>query len=114
MHYLIQAAHYMAVTGRKAWYIAVVILGKEFQFARIERDEAMIANLIAIEEAFWNSYVVPQIMPPPDGSKACALFWNAYCWRYSFSCHTGCAACFHLRTGGSITPKPHRNRAASG
>ena len=71
MHYLIQAAHYMAVTGRKAWYIAVVILGKEFQFARIERDESMIANLIAIEEAFWNSYVVPQIMPPPDGSKAC-------------------------------------------
>ncbi len=30
MHYLIQAAHYMAVTGRKAWYIAVVILGKEY------------------------------------------------------------------------------------
>ena len=48
MHYLIQCAHYMAVTGKKAWYIAVVILGKAFQFARIERDDAMIANLIAI------------------------------------------------------------------
>ncbi len=37
----------------------------------IERDDAMIGNLIAIEEAFWKSYVVPQIMPPPDGSKVC-------------------------------------------
>ena len=71
MHYLIQCAHYMAVTGKRAWYIAVVILGKAFQFARIERDDAMIANLVAIEEAFWNNYVVPGIIPPPDGSKAC-------------------------------------------
>ena len=71
MHYILQAAHYMAVTGRKAWYIAVVILGQEFKFARIERDDAMISNLTAIEEAFWKSYVVPQIMPPPDGSKVC-------------------------------------------
>ena len=71
MHYLIQCAHYMAVTGKKAWYIAVVILGKAFQFARIERNEAMIANLVAIEEAFWNGHVVPGIIPPPDGSEAC-------------------------------------------
>ena len=71
MHYLIQASHYMAVTGRKAWYIAVVILGKEFKFARIERDDDMISNLIAIEEAFWNNHVIPKIMPPPDGSKVC-------------------------------------------
>ena len=71
MHYIIQCAHYMAVTGRKAWYIAVVILGKEFKFARIEHDDAMIASLVAIEEAFWNNHVVPRIMPPPDGSKIC-------------------------------------------
>ena len=71
MHYILQAAHYMAVTGRKAWYIAVVILGQEFKFARIERDDAMISNLTAIEEVFWKSYVVPQIIPPPDGSKVC-------------------------------------------
>lgn len=71
MHYIIQCAHYMAVTGRKAWYIAAVILGQEFKFAKITRDDAMIANLIAIEEAFWNNHIVPRIIPPPDGSKAC-------------------------------------------
>jgi len=71
MHYLIQCCHYMAVTGRSAWYIAVVILGQEFKYAKITRDDAMIANLIAIEEAFWNTHVVQRVMPPPDGSKAC-------------------------------------------
>ncbi len=71
MHYLIQCCHYMAVTGRSAWYIAVVILGQEFKYAKITRDDAMIANLTAIEEAFWNTHVVPRVMPPPDGSKAC-------------------------------------------
>ena len=71
MHYLIQCAHYMAVTGRSAWYIAVVILGQEFKYAKITRDDAMIANLVAIEEAFWNNHVVPRIMPSPDGSRAC-------------------------------------------
>ena len=71
MHYLIQCAHYMAVTGRCAWYIAVVILGQEFKFAKITRDDTMIANLIAIEEAFWNNHIIPRIMPPPDGSKTC-------------------------------------------
>ncbi len=71
MHYLIQCCHYMAVTGKKAWYIAVVILGQEFKYAKITRDDAMIANLIAIEEAFWNSHIIPRIVPPPDGSKAC-------------------------------------------
>lgn len=33
----IQCHHYMAVTGAKAWYIAVVILGREFLWQRIER-----------------------------------------------------------------------------
>ena len=71
MHHLIQCCHYMAVTGRSTWYIAVVILGQEFKYAKITRDNTMIANLTAIEEAFWNTHVVPRIMPPPDGSKVC-------------------------------------------
>lgn len=70
-HYLIQCHHYMAVTGRKAWYLAVVILGLGFQYTRIDRDEEMIRNLISIEEEFWKNRVVPKIMPEPDGSKAC-------------------------------------------
>lgn len=52
LHYLMQCCHYMAVTGRNAWYIAVVILGQDFKYARIDRDEQLISQLVAIEEAF--------------------------------------------------------------
>lgn len=70
-HYLIQCHHYMAVTGKKSWYIAVVILGQGFKFAEIPRDEGMIKNLICIEERFWKEHVAPGILPDPDGSRAC-------------------------------------------
>lgn len=70
-HYMIQCLHYMAVTGKREWYIAVVILGQGFKYAKITWDEGMIQNLIAIETDFWNSHIVPGIMPAPDGSKAC-------------------------------------------
>lgn len=70
-HYLIQCLHYMAVTGKRTWYIAAVILGREFQYARIDWDGQLIENLIKVEEEFWNRHVIPGIMPAPDGSKAC-------------------------------------------
>ena len=70
-HYLIQCCHYMAVTGKKAWYIAVVIMGREFKYVRIERDEAMIQKLTAIEKEFWEKHVLKGVMPAPDGSEAC-------------------------------------------
>ena len=68
--YEIQCHHYMAVTGADAWYIAVCILGKDFKWRRIERDEEMIQMLIEIEEKFWNENVLLGQMPSPDGSKA--------------------------------------------
>lgn len=77
-HYLIQCLHYMAVTGRNAWYLAVVILGQGFQYVKIERDEDMICNLISIEQSFWQDHVVPAVMPDPDGSKACDAVLEQY------------------------------------
>lgn len=68
--YQIQCHHYMAVTGAEAWYIAALILGREFIWHRIERDEELIQNLIQIESDFWNEHVVPHIMPEPDGSES--------------------------------------------
>lgn len=68
--YELQCHHYMAVTGTDAWYIAVVILGKDFLWHRIERDEVLIRNLISIESDFWNNHVIPRIMPEPDGSES--------------------------------------------
>lgn len=70
-HYLIQCLHYMAVTGRNEWYIAVVILGREFKYQKIVWDDSLIQKLIAVEEIFWNQNIIPKKMPEPDGSNAC-------------------------------------------
>lgn len=67
-HYELQCHHYMMVTGAKAWYLAVVILGKEFKYKKIERDEELIQNLITIEKEFWENHVLTNTMPDPDGS----------------------------------------------
>lgn len=71
LHYVMQCYHYMAVTGKRTWYIAAVILGREFTYRRLNWDDELINRLIAIEQDFWDSHVVKGIIPPPDGSKAC-------------------------------------------
>jgi len=77
-HYLIQCYHYMAVTGKKTWYIAVVILGVGFRYKKIEWDDNIINNLIIIEKDFWEQNVQKGIMPDPDGSKVCDEILNEY------------------------------------
>lgn len=49
----------------------VVILSQEFKYIKIERDEAVIRDLIQIESDFWHNHVLPKIMPEPDGSNIC-------------------------------------------
>lgn len=69
LSYQIQCYHYMSVCNADAWYIAVLIYGREFKYYRLERDEEMLANLIQIEEDFWKNHVLARVMPDPDGSK---------------------------------------------
>ena len=68
-HYIIQCCHYMAVMDWDYMYLACVILGKDFLYYRIERDEEMIRHLISIEKSFWEEYVMKKQLPPPDGSR---------------------------------------------
>ena len=71
LHYIMQCYHYMAVTGRRTWYIAAVILGREFTYRKLEWDDGLVSRLTEIETDFWVNHVAKGIMPPPDGSKAC-------------------------------------------
>lgn len=71
LHYVMQCYHYMAVTGKRIWYIAAVILGQEFVYHKLEWDDEIISHLICAEKDFWNQYVVQGVIPQPDGSKAC-------------------------------------------
>lgn len=65
----LQVMHQLAVTGKQAADIAVLIGGQDLEIHRIERDEKMIANLIELERRFWQ-YVVDDIPPPADGSDS--------------------------------------------
>ena len=73
--YMLQLQHYMAVTGYKGAYIAVLIGGNSFKWKFIERDEELIAMLIQLEATFWE-HVQLSVPPPLDGSDASAKFIN--------------------------------------
>jgi putative phage-type endonuclease len=68
-HY-VQCMHYMAVTGATKWYLAVLVLGREFHIFEIERDEDEIAALIEAERRFWFEHVIKKVPPAPDGKPA--------------------------------------------
>ena len=71
--YMLQLQHYMAVTGYKGAYIAVLIGGNTFRWKFVERDEELIAMLIKLETDFWG-HVQNRTPPPLDGSDASAKF----------------------------------------
>lgn len=78
LHYAMQCYHYMAVTGRRAWYLAAVILGKEFVYHKLEWDDDVVRRLVEAEKDFWEKYVMAGRMPEPDGSKMCGEALNRY------------------------------------
>lgn len=65
----LQVMHQLAVTGKQAADVAVLIGGQELQIYRIERDEAMINQLATLEWMFWD-YVERDEQPPADGSES--------------------------------------------
>jgi len=72
----LQVVHQLAVTGKKAADVAVLICGQELRIHRIERDETMIAQLIALERRFWH-FVETDTAPPADGSESADLALRA-------------------------------------
>ncbi|MDX9844958.1 MAG: YqaJ viral recombinase family protein [Aquabacterium sp.] len=68
----LQVMHQLAVTGKQAADVAVLICGQDLQIFRIQRDEEQIQQLIRLEQAFWE-YVEKDIQPPADGSDSADL-----------------------------------------
>jgi len=68
----LQVMHQLAVTGKQAADVAVLICGQDLQIFRIQRDEEQIQQLILLEQAFWE-YVEKDIQPPADGSDSADL-----------------------------------------
>lgn len=65
----LQVQHQLAVTGKRAADVAVLIGGQDLQIHRIKRDDVLIERLIRLEEVFWG-YVQSDIAPPVDGSDS--------------------------------------------
>lgn len=68
----LQVMHQLAVTGKPAADVAVLLGGQELQVFRIERDETLITQLITLEQQFWG-YVERDQEPPSDGSASAEL-----------------------------------------
>lgn len=67
--YYVQCVHYMMVTGCKKWYLAVLVLNKEFMVFEIERDEEEIQSLAKAEAEFWK-LVQDNTSPMADGASS--------------------------------------------
>lgn len=65
----LQVMHQLAVTGQKAADVAVLLGGHELQIHRVERDDDMIEQMIALERRFWE-YVEQDVAPPANGSES--------------------------------------------
>ena len=70
-NYYVQCMHYMAVTGKQKWYLAVLIGNREFKWFTIERDEDEINALMDAERTF-KMYVDNDTPPIADGSSSTA------------------------------------------
>jgi putative phage-type endonuclease len=67
-----QVQHQLAVTGKQAADVAVLICGQELQIHRIKRDEALIAHLCELEREFWQQ-VETDTPPDPEVSASWIL-----------------------------------------
>lgn len=65
----LQVQHQLAVTGKLAADVAVLLCGQKLEVHRIERDDDLIARLIPLEAQFWR-YVETGTPPPGDGSES--------------------------------------------
>lgn len=69
-YYVVQAMHYMVVTGISVTYFAALVGGNSFIIREVHADKEMQKMLVAIEADFWRK-VVNMERPAPDASDAC-------------------------------------------
>ncbi|MDH6149322.1 MULTISPECIES: YqaJ viral recombinase family protein [Paraburkholderia] len=65
----LQVQHQLAVTGKLAAHVAVLMCGQQLDVHHIERDDDLIARLIELEARFWQ-YVESDTAPPADGTDS--------------------------------------------
>lgn len=67
----LQVQHQLAVTGKEAADVAVLLCGQQLEVHRIVRDDEVISRLLVLESIFWE-HVVQDTPPRVDGSESAA------------------------------------------
>lgn len=67
--YELQVQWYMAVTGAKRAYVAVLIGGQEFRCYKVDRNDQLIEHIMDAAAHFWNANVGCQLPPEPQTAK---------------------------------------------
>lgn len=78
VEYQLQCHHYLIVTGFDRAYIGCLIGNRKFVWRIIERDEKLLADILAKEVNFWNNFVVPKIMPMQISSKDSGVLYSLF------------------------------------
>lgn len=66
--YVVQACHYMMVTGFAGWDVAVLIGGNDFRIYHVKRDPELEQTIRERLTAWWKKYMVDGATPPMSGS----------------------------------------------
>lgn len=67
----LQVQHQLAVTGKEAADVAVLLCGQKLEIHRIVRDDEVIGRLVVLESRFWER-VETDTPPLADGSESAA------------------------------------------
>lgn len=65
----LQVQHQLAVTGKQAADVAVLLCGQRLEVHRVQRDDELISRLILLEARFWE-HVTLDTPPSADGSES--------------------------------------------
>lgn len=76
--YIIQVMHDLACSEDDYAYIAVLIGNEDFKWRKVERDEAMIAEMCQREKNFWEEFVIPKVMPATITSKDSKVLYKLF------------------------------------
>jgi predicted phage-related endonuclease len=74
VHYLLQCAQYMAITGLDTWDLAVLFSGNRLEIYTLHRNREMEGQIINAATWFWKTHVEPRVPPPIDGSESCSRY----------------------------------------
>lgn len=65
LYYETQIQWYMAVTGIKTFYVAVLIGGQDFRLYEVKRDQDVIDVIVSKCRDFWENNVLKDVPPAP-------------------------------------------------